>query len=345
MSTNASDIIFYTTPQGNISIEVFFEGETFWLTQKKMAELFGVEVNTINYHLKEVFQSAELQEEAVIRKIRITADDGKSYITNHYNLDAIISVGYRVNSQRATAFRVWATNTLKEFIVKGFVLDDERLKQGRRFGQDYFKELLERIREIRASERRFYQQITDIYAACSIDYDPKAEITQQFYKTVQNKLHWAITGHTAAELVAERAKAALPHMGLTTWKNAPDGKVLKSDVGVAKNYLSEAELKALNRIVTMYLDYAENQAERQIPMSMHEWATKLDAFLEFNDYNVLDNAGRVSHAVAQRLADGEYAKFRVRQDQDYISDFDKEVKRIAGKPPAAPDPTNKPKKK
>ncbi len=326
------DIIFYTTPQGNVNIEVFFEDETFWLTQKKMAELFGVEVPTINYHLKEIFQSAELQQEGTVRKIRIVQREGTRDVereVDHYNLDAIISVGYRVNSQRATLFRKWATHMLKEYIVKGFVLDDERLKQGRRFGQDYFKELLERIREIRASERRFYQQITDIYAT-SIDYDPKAEITQRFYKTVQNKLHWAITGHTAAELIAERAKAGLPHMGLTTWKNAPDGKVLKSDVGVAKNYLTEAELKALNRIVTMYLDYAENQAERQIPMSMEDWAAKLDAFLEFNDYNVLDNAGRVSAGVAKRLAEGEYEKFRVQQDRDYLSDFDKEVKRLEG---------------
>lgn len=332
---NSSDIIFYTTPQGDVRVEVFFEDETFWLTQKRMAELFGVEVNTINYHLKEIFQSAELQEEAVIRKIRITADDGKSYLTNHYNLDAIIAVGYRVNSQRATGFRIWATRALKEYIIKGFVLDDERLKQGRRFGQDYFRELLERIREIRASERRFYQQITDIYATCSVDYDPKAETTRQFYATVQNKLHWAITGHTAAELVAGRAKADAPNMGLATWKNAPDGKVLRSDVGVAKNYLSEAELKALNRIVNMYLDYAENQAERQIPMTMEQWAAKLDAFLQFNDYNVLEHAGRVSAEVAQRLAEGEFAKFRVRQDHEHISDFDREVRRLTSEGPKA----------
>lgn len=340
------DIIFYTTPQGNVNIEVFFEDETFWLTQRKMAELFGVEVATINYHLKEIFQSAELQEEGTIRKIRIVQQEGTREVArevDHYNLDVIISVGYRVNSQRATLFRVWATGTLKEYIVKGFVLDDERLKQGRRFGQDYFRELLERIREIRASERRFYQQITDIYAACSIDYDPKAEVTQLFYKTVQNKLHWAITGHTAAELIAERAKATAPHMGLTTWKNAPDGKVLKSDTGVAKNYLTEAELKALNRIVTMYLDYAENQAERQIPMTMEQWAGKLDAFLEFNDYNVLDNAGRISAEVAKRLAEGEYEKFRVQQDRDHLSDFDKEVKRLAGNQ-APKEPRTKPKK-
>ncbi len=340
------DIIFYTTPQGNVNIEVFFEDETFWLTQRKMAELFGVEVATINYHLKEIFQSAELQEKGTIRKIRIVQREGTREVArevDHYNLDVIISVGYRVNSQRATLFRVWATGTLKEYIVKGFVLDDERLKQGRRFGQDYFRELLERIREIRASERRFYQQITDIYAQCSIDYDPKAEITQRFYKTVQNKLHWAITGHTAAELIAERAKAELPHMGLTTWKNAPDGKVLKTDVSVAKNYLNEAELKALNRIVTMYLDYAENQAERQIPMTMEQWAGKLDAFLEFNDYNVLDNAGRISAEVAKRLAEGEYEKFRVQQDRDHLSDFDREVKRLAGNQ-APKEPRTKPKK-
>ena len=330
------DIIFYTTPQGNVNIEVFFEDETFWLTQKKMAELFGVEVPTINYHLKEVFQSAELQKETVIRKIRITAEDGKAYLTNHYNLDAIISVGYRVNSQRATQFRVWATNTLREFIVKGFVLDDERLKQGRVLGKDYFDELLERIREIRASERRFYQKITDIYAQCSVDYDPKAEITQLFYKTVQNKLHWAIHGHTAAELIHTRANAQKPHMGLTTWKHAPAGKVMKSDVGVAKNYLREDEIKALNRIVTMYVDYAELQAERQVPMRMDDWVQRLDAFLQFNDYEVLSDAGRVSAEVAKRLAEGEYEKFRVQQDKDFISDFDKEVERLQGKRPSEP---------
>ena len=326
------DIIFYTTPQGNVSIEVFFEDETFWLTQRRIADLFSKDVRTVNEHLSNIFKEGELTQEATIRKFRIVQREGDRDVTrevDHYNLDAIIAVGYRANSYHATQFRIWATRTLKEFIVKGFVLDDERLKQGRRFGQDYFRELLERIREIRASERRFYQQITDIYAACSIDYDPKAEVTQLFYKTVQNKLHWAITEHTAAELIAKRAKASQPHMGLNTWKNAPGGKVLKSDVGVAKNYLNEAELKALNRIVTMYLDYAENQAERQIPMTMEQWASKLDAFLEFNDYNVLENAGHVSAEVAKRLAEGEYAKFRVQQDRDHLSDFDKEVKRIA----------------
>ena len=327
---NASDIIFYTTPQGEVRIEVFFEEETFWLTQKKMAELFDVEVNTINYHLKEIFQTAELEEERVIRKIRITASDDKSYLTNHYNLDAIIAVGYRVNSDRATKFRIWATNTLKEYIIKGFVLDDARLKQGKRFGQDYFEELLERIREIRASERRFYEKITDIYKECSRDYDTHDEVTRLFYKSVQNKLHWAIHHHTAAELIAERAKSELPHMGLSTWKNAPDGKVLKSDVTIAKNYLNAEEITELDRIVSMYLDYAENQARRGITMYMKDWAGKLDAFLQFNDYNVLKDAGKVSHDVAVQLAEGEYEKFRVHQDRDYISDFDKEVKRLTG---------------
>jgi hypothetical protein len=230
-----SEIILYTTPKGDVKIEVFLQDETVWLTQRAMGELFGVETHTVNYHLKEIFKSNELEEDSVIRKIRITAADGKKYLTNFYNLDAIISVGYRVNSHQATQFRIWATKTLKEFIIKGFVLDDERLKQGKKlFGKDYFDELLERIREIRASERRFYQKITDIYAECSIDYQPNAGITQMFYKTVQNKLHWAITGQTAAEIISSRAKAELPNKGLTTWKNSPKGKILKSDIAVAK---------------------------------------------------------------------------------------------------------------
>ncbi len=335
MSEN--EIIFYTTPEGDVRIEVFFENETFWLTQKKLAELFDVEIPTVNYHLKQIFQTAELQEEATIRKILMVQMEGKREVRREvevYNLDAIIAVGYRVNSARATKFRIWATNTLKEYIIKGFVLDDARLKQGKRFGQDYFEELLERIREIRASERRFYEKITDIYKECSRDYDANDEVTRLFYKTVQNKLHWAIHRHTAAELIAERAKAELPHMGLTTWKNTPGGKVLKSDVTVAKNYLNVEEIAELDRIVGMYLDYAENQAKRGITMYMKDWAGKLDAFLQFNDYDVLKNAGQVSHDVAVQLAEGEYEKFRVRQDRDYISDFDKEVKRLTGKRPA-----------
>ncbi len=322
----ALQIIFYSTPLGNAQIEVFFEDETFWLSQKKMAELFGVEVNTINYHLKEIFTSGELELMATTRKFRIVQQEGSREVSREiefYNLDAIIAIGYRVNSYQATQFRIWATQTLRDFIIKGFVLDDARLKQGKSFGKDYFDELLERIREIRASERRFYQKITDIYAQCSINYDPKAGITQTFYKTVQNKLHWAITGHTAAELIAQRAGADKPNMGLTSWKNAPEGKILKSDISVAKNYLSEKEISALNRIVTMYLDYAENQAERQISMSMADWIQKLDAFLQFNDYQVLQDAGRISHEIAMQLAEKEYEKFRVVQDVDFESDFDK----------------------
>ena len=326
-----SEIILYTTPQGNVKIEIRFEEETFWLTQKKLAELFDVEVHTINYHLKEIFKSGELNENSTIRKIRIVQTEGAREVSREvdfYNLDAIIAVGYRVNSYNATQFRIWATNTLKEFIVKGFVMDDERLKQGQNFGKDYFDELLERIRSIRASERRFYQKITDLYAEASIDYDANAPMTQTFYKTVQNKLHWAITGHTAAELISTRANAALPNMGLQTWKAAPKGKIIKTDVSVAKNYLNEEELKALERIVSMYLDYAENQASRQIPMKMEDWISKLDAFLGFNEYHILTDAGKISAAVAKKLAEAEYAKFAPIQDQNYISDFDKEIKKL-----------------
>lgn len=325
-----SEIILYTTPQGNVKIEIRFEEETFWLTQKKLAELFDVEVNTINYHLKEVFKSGELNENSTIRKIRIVQTEGAREVSREvdfYNLDAIIAVGYRVNSYNATQFRIWATNTLKEFIVKGFVMDDERLKQGQNFGKDYFDELLERIRSIRASERRFYQKITDLYAEASIDYDANAPMTQTFYKTVQNKLHWAITGHTAAELISTRANAALPNMGLQTWKAAPKGKIIKTDVSVAKNYLNEEELKALERIVSMYLDYAENQASRQIPMKMEDWISKLDAFLGFNEYHILTDAGKISAAVAKKLAETEYAKYVPIQDRTYISDFDNEIKK------------------
>ncbi|MCD4729182.1 MAG: virulence RhuM family protein [Bacteroidales bacterium] len=330
-----SEIILYTTPQGEIKIEVFLQDETVWLTQKAMGELFGVVKSTISEHLSNIYKSGELEKEPTVRKIRTVQNEAGREVSRNlefYNLDVIISVGYRVNSHQATQFRIWATKTLKEFIIKGFVLDDERLKQGKKlFGKDYFDELLERIREIRASERRFYQKITDIYTECSIDYQPKAEITQVFYKTVQNKLHWAITGQTAAEIISSRAKAELPNMGLTTWKNSPKGKVLKSDVSIAKNYLNKKEIDELNRIVTMYLDYAENQAARQIPMSMKDWVKKLDAFLQFNDYSVLKNAGLISAEIAKKLATKEYEKFRVIQDENFESDFYKEIKRIKGK--------------
>ncbi len=328
---NSSDIILYSSPEGNIKVEVVYSGETFWLTQKRMAELFGVEVPAVSKHLANIFESGELVQEATVSILEIVQQEGSRNVTRKmefYNLDAIIAVGYRVNSRQATQFRIWATKTLREFIIKGFVLDDERLKQGKRFGKDYFDELLERIREIRASERRFYQKITDIYEQCSIDYNKEADITQTFFKTVQNKLHWAITGKTAAQIIAERAKATEPNMGLQTWKNAPTGKIMKTDVSIAKNYLIEKEIKELERVVTMYLDYAENQAARQIPMKMADWVQKIDAFLQFNEYKILKDAGKVSHEVAKKLAEKEYEKYRVIQDRNFESDFDKEVKKI-----------------
>jgi hypothetical protein len=322
-----NDILLYTSADGQVKVEVIYEEETFWLSQNRIAELFGKGRSTIAEHLRNVFETQELDENSVCRKFRQTATDGKTYDIQYYNLDAVIAVGYRVNSHQATRFRIWATKTLKEFIIKGFVLDDDRLKQGKRFGKDYFTELLERIREIRSSERRFYQKITDIFAECSLDYDAQSELTTTFYKTIQNKLEWAITGKTAAEIIAARANADKPHMGLTTWKKAPDGKVLKSDVVVAKNYLLENEIKDLNRIVTMYLDYAERQAERQIPLYMSDWIEKLDAFLKFNDYEVLTDSGKVSAEVAKALVIKEYEKFRVIQDQLFESDFDKTIKK------------------
>ena len=327
------EIILYQAPGGAVRVEVLYEGETFWLEQRRIAELFGVEVPTVSYHLKQIFESGELDPAATVRRIQRVRPEGDRQVRReieYYNLDAIISVGYRVNSAQATQFRIWATQTLRDFVVKGFVLDDERLKLNRRFGKDYFDELLERIREIRASERRFYLKITDIYEQCSIDYDRDAEVTKTFFKTVQNKLHWAVTGKTAAEIIAERADAAKPTMGLTNWKNAPAGKILKSDVAVAKNYLGEREIKELERIVTMYLDYADLQASRKIPMRMADWAGRLDAFLRFNEYEVLTNAGTVSAEVAKHLADEQYEQFRVKQDHTFESDFDREVKRIQG---------------
>lgn len=325
-----NEIVLYTSPDGNKKIAVVFQDENFWLSQKRMAELFAVEVNTINYHLKEIFKSGELSEDSVIRKIRITADDGKNYLTAFYSLDAIIAVGYRVNSYQATQFRIWATKTLKEFIIKGFVLDDERLKQGNRFGKDYFDELLERIREIRASERRFYQKITDIYAL-SVDYDKNSPITKDFFATVQNKLHWAITGKTAAEIIYINADATKLYMGLTNWKQSPEGKILKSDIRVAKNYLSEQHIKELNRIVSAYLDLAENRAQRQIVMKMTDWFQFLHNFLELSNYPILEDKGKISMLAAKLKAEQEYEVYRKIQDKNYISDFDREIKRIEGK--------------
>jgi hypothetical protein len=337
------DILLYETSEGAARVEVLYGGETFWLDQQRIADLFGVDVRTVSEHLKNIYESEELIEAATLRKFRRVRREGSREVSRtiaFYNLDAVISVGYRVNSRQATQFRIWATQTLKEFIVKGFVMDDERLKQGARFGKDYFDELLERVREIRASERRFYLKITDIYEQCSIDYQKDAEITQTFFKTVQNKLHWAITGQTAAELIVARADADKPHMGLTTWKKAPGGKVLKSDVTVAKNYLAEDEIKALERIVSMYLDYAEDQAARHRPMRMADWVEKLDGFLHFNEYEILKNAGEVSASVAKELAQGEYERFRVGQDRDYEGDFEREAKRLSERTQSgAPDGT------
>jgi len=328
--TAGNEIIFYTSPEGSKKIEVCYQDENFWMSQKQLAELFGVEINTANYHLKEIFKSNELSEDSVIRKIRITAADGKKYLTALYNLDAIIAVGYRVNSYQATQFRIWATNTLKEFIIKGFVLDDQRLKQGKRFGKDYFDELLERIREIRASERRFYQKITDIYALSS-DYDKNAPQTKEFFATVQNKFHWAITGKTAAEIIYASADATKLYMGLTSWKQAPEGKILKSDVAIAKNYLSEAHIKELNQIISAYLDLAENRAQRQILMKMTDWIAFLHNFLELSKYPILENKGTVTALEAKLKAEQEYDVYRTIQDEIYISDFDKEIQRIEGK--------------
>ncbi len=328
-----SNIIFYTTPNGQISIQVQYEDGSFWLSQKRMGELFGVDVRTINEHLKNIYQSGELQNEATIRKIRIVQKEGNREVSREldfYNLDAIIAVGYRVNSYQATQFRIWATNTLKEFIVKGFVMDDERLKQSKSFGKDYFDELLERIREIRASERRFYQKITDIYAL-SADYDKNSPVTKDFFATVQNKLHWAITGKTAAEIIYTSADATKLYMGLTNWKQAPDGKILKSDVVVAKNYLNEVHIKELNRIVSAYLDLAENRAMRGIMTNMQEWIQFLNQFLELSQYPILQDKGKISVLEAKLKAEQEYEVFRKIQDENYISDFDKEIKRIQGK--------------
>ena len=322
----SSNILLYKNKQGEVRIEVIFNNETFWMSQKRMATLYNVEVNTINYHLKEIFKSGELNEQSVIRKIGITADDNKTYNTYIYNLDAIIAVGYRVNSYQATQFRIWATSVLKEMIIKGFALDDERLKQGKHFGKDYFDDLLERIREIRASERRYYQKITDIYAECSADYDPKSETTQQFFKMVQNMMHWAVTHQTAAEIIYTRADAEMPHMGLTTWKNAPNGRVQKSDTIVAKNYLSDKEVDMLNLLSTAFLDMAEMRAKRQVIATMSDWKKQLDDFLKFYDYDRLNDAGTISAEQAKEKAYAEYEKFRIIQDKEYLSDFDKAIK-------------------
>lgn len=323
-------ILLYQTGSGKVEISVLFSDENFWLTQKAMGELFDVESHTITYHLKEIFESEELQEEATARKNRVVQKEGNREVSREvtfYNLDAIIAVGYRVNSKSATKFRQWATNTLKEYIIKGFVLNDDMLKNGKPFGKDYFDELLERIREIRASERRAYQKIADVFEQCSADYNPKSNETKLFFAFVQNKLHYAVTGHTAGEIIVERADSTKPHMGLTSWKNSPDGKILKSDVTIAKNYLNEAEISKLNRLVTMFIDYAELQAMNGKIMTMQDWINKTDSFLQFTDQEVLTNAGKITHEDAVKQAVAEYTKFRETQDKEYISDFDKITKK------------------
>jgi len=327
-----TEFLLYTTPNGKVKVEIFLHDKNIWLTQKLIAVLFDCSADNVSLHLKNIFESAELQENTVTEEFSVTASDGKKYKTKHYNLDAIISVGYRVNSRQATLFRVWATERLKEYIIKGFTMDDERLKDPNGFfGQDYFEEQLARIRNIRSSERRMYQKITDIYAQCSADYNPNEEITKQFFATVQNKLHFAITGKTAAEIIHERVNSAKANMGLTVWKNSPKGMIRETDVVIAKNYLQEKELDHLNRIVTMYLDYAEMQAQRGILMRMKDWVEKLDAFLKFNERQIIGNAGKISHEVAEALALGEYEKYRITQDKNYVSDFDKEVRKLLDK--------------
>jgi len=327
-----SEFLLYTSPNGEVKVEIFIKDENVWLTQKKMSELFDVGIPAINKHLKNIFESKELREDSVISILETTAKDGKKYKTKFYNLDAIISIGYRVNSAKATHFRIWATERLKEYIIKGFTMDDERLKNPNNvFGQDYFEEQLARIRDIRSSERRLYQKITDIYAQCSADYSLDSDITKQFFATVQNKLHFAITGKTAAELIQERVDSRKSNMGLTTWKYAPKGNIREADVVIAKNYLAAGELDKLNRIVAMYLDYAEMRAKKGVIMYMKDWVEKLNSFLKFNEEKILEEAGKISHEIAEALALKEYEKFRKIQDKDYISDFDRKVKTILEK--------------
>lgn len=322
--------LMYTSDDGDVNIDVIVKDDTIWVTQKSMAELFDCSSDNIGQHLKNIFNDGELDKISVTEKISATASDGKNYLMNFYNLDAIISVGYRVNSRKATQFRIWATQTLKEFMIKGFVLDDERLKQGKdAFGKDYFKELLERVRSIRASERRIWQQITDIFAECSIDYDKHSDITHKFYAMVQNKFHYAITGQTAAEIVHSKADRTKEHMGLTTWKNSPDGRILKSDVTVAKNYLDDKQIKNLERLVSGYFDYIEDLIERENTFTMQEFAQSINAFLEFRRYDILKDNGKISRKQAEKKAIEEYTAFN--KTQKIVSDFDKQIKKLIQK--------------
>jgi len=329
-SVNKNQIILYTAPDGDVKLDVFLQDETLWLPQKMMAELFGVDVRTVSEHIQNIFSSGELSENSVIRKFRITASDGKDYLMSFYNLDAIIAVGYRVNSNRATQFRIWATKVLKEYITKGFVLNDERLKQGKRiFGKDYFRELLERVRSIRASERQIYLQITDIFAECSIDYNPNSQTTKDFFATVQNKFHFAIIGRTAAEIIDAKADKKLPFMGLTTWKNSPKGRILPADVVVAKNYLPEKEIRKLERTISGFFDYIENLIENRRAFTMAEFVDGVNRFLSFNEYKILGGKGAISKDAADKKALAEYAEYN--KVQPIESDFEKEVKKLLKK--------------
>lgn len=322
-----SEFLLYTTPQGEVNLQVLILDETVWLTQEGMQELFGRAKSTISEHISNVFQEGELEKESVVRDFRTTASDGKKYNTSFYNLDVIISVGYRVKSFQGTQFRIWATKTLREYIIKGFAIDDERLKQAQStFGKDYFRELLDRVRSIRASEQRIYHQVTQIFAECSIDYNPKSEITKNFYAMVQNKFHYAITGQTAAEIIHKRADSKKPKMGLTTYKNAPDGRVLKTDAKIAKNYLEEDEIKELERNVSGYFDYIENLIKRRNTFTMQGLAESVDKFLNFNEYQILEGKGRISHKQAISKAEKEYDTFN--KSQKIISDFDKHIKKL-----------------
>jgi hypothetical protein len=327
-----NEVLLYKTPNGEFRVEVLLHDETIWLSQLKIAEIFDTTKQNIGQHFKNIFVEGELDEEAVVKDFFTTAADGKDYRTKHYNLDAIISVGYRVNSIQATQFRIWATSILKEYIIKGFAMDDERLKNPNQpFGKDYFEEQLARIRDIRSSERRFYQKITDIYAQCSADYDPNSTMTQDFYATVQNKMHYAVTGHTAAEIIHSRADSSKPNMGLTNWKNGPEGKVRKMDVSIAKNYLELDELDTYNRIVEMYLNFAEMQAKNNNIMYQKDWIDKLHAFLTLNDREILHDNGKVSAKIAKKLAETEFVKFREQESSIYVSDFDKIVAKLEKK--------------
>ncbi|MBC8080980.1 MAG: virulence RhuM family protein [Gorillibacterium sp.] len=327
---NENNIILYQTDEGKVKINVFFADENFWMTQKVMADLFDVQKAAISKHLKNIFDTGELYKDSTVSIKETVQNEGSRNVqrnVEYYNLDAIIAVGYRVNSKKATQFRIWATQTLKEYILKGFVLNDDMLKNGKPFGKDYFDELLERIREIRASERRAYQKIADVFEQCSSDYSPNSDETKTFYAFVQNKMHYAITGKTAAEIIYDRADSEHPTMGLTNWKASPDGKIIKSDVKVAKNYLNENELDRLNRIVTMYIDHAEFQALSGQMMTMKDWIDITDGFLKFNRQEILKDAGKISHDDAIKKVEGEYDKFRIKQDNDYISTFDKVMKK------------------